>query len=77
MPKNGPVMVWNDNNIEIGGRPDTNGGANLYKGMLDELAVYDRALTAAEVETVMNARDILTVDVAGKLTMTWGALKTK
>ena len=42
-------MVWNDNNIEIGGRPDTNGGANLYKGLLDELAVYDRALTAAEV----------------------------
>ncbi len=76
-PKNAPVMVWNDNNIEIGGRPDTNGGANLYKGLLDELAVYDRALTAAEVETVMNARDILTVDIAGKLTTTWGALKTK
>ena len=76
-PKNGPVMVWNDNNIEIGGRPDTNGGANLYKGLLDELAVYDRALTAEEVETVMNARDILTVDIAGKLTTTWGALKTK
>ena len=77
VPKNGPVMVWNDNNIEIGGRPDTNDGANLYKGMLDELAVYDRALTAAEVETVMNARDILTVDAAGKLTMIWGALKAK
>ena len=77
VPKNGPVMVWNDNNIEIGGRPDTNGGANLYKGLLDELAVYDRALTAEEVETVMNARDILTVDVAGKLTTTWGALKTR
>ena len=26
-------MVWNDNNIEIGGRPGTNGGANLYKGI--------------------------------------------
>ena len=77
VPNNGPVMVWNDNNIEIGGRPDTNGGANLYKGLLDELAVYDRALTAEEVETVMNARDILTVDIAGKLTTTWSALKTK
>ena len=76
-PKNGPVMVWNDNNIEIGGRPDTNNGANLYKGLLDELAVYDRALTAEEVETVMNARDILTVDIAGKLTTTWGALKAR
>lgn len=77
VPKNGPVMVWNDNNIEIGGRPDTNGGANLYKGLLDELAVYDRALTAEEVETVMNAKDILAVDIAGKLTTTWGALKTE
>ena len=79
VPNNGPVMVWNDNNIEIGGRPDTNGGAtlHLYKGLLDELAVYNRALTAEEVETVMNARDILTVDITGKLTTTWGALKTK
>ena len=49
-PNNAPVMVWNDNNIEIGGRPDTNGGANLYKGLLDELVVYDRALTAEEIE---------------------------
>lgn len=77
MPNNRPVMVWNDNNIEIGDRPDTNGGANLYKGMLDELAVYDRALTPEEVVTVMNAKDILTVDVAGKLTTTWGALKAR
>jgi len=75
VPNNAPVMVWNDNNIEIGGRPDTNGGANLYKGMLDELAVYDRALTPEEVVTVMNAKDILSVDAAGKLTTTWGSLK--
>ena len=77
VPKNGPVMAWNDNNIEIGGRLDTNGGANFYKGMLDELAVYDRALTPEEVVTVMNAGDILTVDVAGKLTTTWGVLETR
>ena len=76
-PNNGPVMVWNDNNIEIGGRPDTNNGANLYKGLLDELVVYDRALSEEEVIAVMNSRDILTVDVAGKLTTTWGALKTR
>ena len=34
-------------------------------------------LLKTEVETVMNARDILTVDIAGKLTTTWGALKTR
>ncbi len=77
VPKHGPVMLWNENDIRIGGRPDTNGGANLYKGLLDELVVYDRALTAKEVVTVMNAKDILTVDLAGKLTTTWGALKRK
>ena len=74
--KKGPVMVWNDNNIEIGGRPDTNGGANLYKGKMDELAVYNRALTAAEVITVMKAKDILSVEANHKLTTKWGYLKT-
>ena len=76
-PNNGPVMVWNDNDIEIGGRPDTNNGANLYNGLLDELVVYNRALSAEEVKAVMDSLDILTVDVAGKLTTTWGALKTR
>ena len=77
VPKHGPVMLWNENDIHIGGRPDTNGGANLYKGLLDELVVYDRALTADEVVEVMNAKNILTVDIAGKLTTTWGVLKTR
>ena len=77
VPKHGPVMLWNENDIRIGGRPDTNAGANLYKGLLDELVVYDRALAAKEVVEVMNAKDILTVDIAGKLTTTWGALKAQ
>ena len=75
--KKGPVMVWNDNNIEIGGRPDTNGGANLYQGKLDELAVYNRALTPAEVVTVRKAKDILSVDASSKLATKRGYLKTK
>ena len=74
--KKGPVMVWNDNNIEIGGRPDTNDGANLYQGKLDELAVYNRALTPTEVVTVMEAKDILSVDASSKLAVKWGYLKT-
>ena len=74
-PNNGPVMVWNDNDIEIGGRPDTNNGANLYKGLLDELVVYNRALSAEEVKAVMDSRDILTVDVAGKLTTDVGCFE--
>jgi len=69
-------MVWNDNNIEIGGRLDTNDGANLYKGKMDELAVYNRALIPAEVVTVMKARNILSVEANHKLTTKWGYLKT-
>ena len=77
VPRHGPVMLWNENDIHIGGRPNINDGANLYKGLLDELVVYDRALTADEVVEVMNSTNILTVDFAGKLTTTWGALKAK
>ena len=74
--KKDPVMVWNDNNIEIGGRPDTNDGANLYQGKLDELAVYNRALPPTEVVTVMEAKDILSVDASSKLAVKWSYLKT-
>ena len=72
VPANGPVMIWNDNNLEFGGRGT---GVNAYKGLLDELIVYDRALTEEEVVEVMNSKDIFAVDAAGKLATTWGDLK--
>ena len=74
VPANGPVMIWNDNNIEFGGRGT---GVNAYKGLLDELIVYDRALTEEEVVEVMTSKDIFAVDAAGKLATTWGDLKVK
>ena len=43
--------------------------------LMDELVVYDRAITEDEVVKVMNARDFFAVDAAGKLTTTWGDLK--
>ncbi len=72
VPANGPVMIWNDNPLEFGGRGT---GENAYKGLMDELVVYDRAITEDEVVKVMNARDFFAVDAAGKLTTTWGDLK--
>ena len=69
-------MVWYDNNIEIGGRPDNNGGAHLHQGKLKALAIYNRALTPAEVVTVMKAKDVLWVDASSKLATKWGYLKT-
>ncbi len=74
VPAHGPVMIWNDNPLEFGGRGT---GENAYKGLLDELIVYDRALTEEEVMEVMTSKDIFAVDAAGKLTTTWGDLKSR
>ena len=73
VPANGPVMIWNDNNLEFGGRGTS---VNAYKGLMDELIVYDRALTEDEVVEINSTKDIFGVDATGKLTTTWGALKT-
>jgi len=72
VPANGPAMIWNDNPIEFGGRGTAE---NSYKGLMDELVVYDRAITEDEVVRVMNARDFFAVDAGSKLTTTWGDLK--
>lgn len=72
VPAHGPVMIWNDNPLEFGGRGT---GDNAYKGLMDELLVYDRALTEEEVVDVSNFKDIFAVDAGGKLATTWGDLK--
>lgn len=50
------------------------GGANLFKGIIDEVRVYNRALTADEVKQNMNAKS-LAVEAKEKLTATWGYVK--
>lgn len=72
VPAHGPVMIWNDNPLEFGGRGT---GDNAYKGLMDELLVYDRALTEEEVVDVSNFKDVFAVDAAGKLATTWSDLK--
>lgn len=59
---------------EFGNRLDQ---ALPYKGRLDEFAIYNRALTEAEIREDMNG--VLadaSVSPSGKLTKTWGHLKT-
>ena len=51
-------------------------GYNSAKFYLDELYVYNRALDADEVSSVMDG-DLLPVEVQNKLTTTWGLLKTQ
>ena len=46
----------------------------VHKGMLDEVRLYDRALSEKEVLNNMEAEG-LAVEPAGKLSLTWGQLK--
>ena len=49
-----------------------------FTGLMDELNVWKRGLTQEEVESIMNngIDEFLAVEARGKLTTTWGNLKT-
>ena len=48
----------------------------LFKGRIDEVRVYDRALDEDEIAAVMESES-LAVEVSGKIAVTWGQLKAK
>lgn len=48
----------------------------LFKGIIDEVRLYDRALDEDEISAVMESES-LAVEAAGKLALTWGQLKAK
>jgi hypothetical protein len=60
------------NPLIIGG--DIPCGPCFVTGAIDEVMVYDHALTDAEIERNFNAKGFA-VDAAGKLALTWGAIK--
>ena len=51
-------------------------GAYPFTGELDELAIYNRALTTAEIQADMNSGIYMTVESLGKLATTWAMIKT-
>ena len=52
--------------------------ARHFVGVIDEIAIYDRALTPDEVMQNMGAAEgVAAVDPAGKLSSTWGEIKAK
>ena len=51
------------------------GGEPFTAGIIDEVSIYDRALSADEVEQNFNAEGIA-VNSAGKAALTWGAIKS-
>ena len=46
----------------------------FFNGIIDEVAVFNKALSQAEIQTAMKG-DILAVNASGKLFTTWGRLK--
>ena len=55
------------------GAKDNNGTS--WPGLIDDLRIYDRALTEAEIEEL--ASGVLAVEADGKLATTWAHLKQK
>jgi hypothetical protein len=54
--------------------------AHWYKGAMDDIAIFDTALSAGEIAKIYKAglqRSVLVVYVYGKLAVTWGAVKNK
>ena len=49
----------------------------LFNGKIDEVVLYDRALSADEIAAVMEVESLTAVEASGKLAITWGQLKTK
>ena len=47
-----------------------------FKGMIDEVRVYNRALNADEIASVMESNPTA-VEASGKLAVTWGQLKAR
>jgi hypothetical protein len=65
----------NDSTLRIGHRE---GSSHWWNGVLDEIAVFNRALSENEINAIMNdgiASSILSVELKGKLPTVWGGIK--
>jgi hypothetical protein len=74
MPKGGVLDIDPSVNAAIGNQPD---GAEdrPFEGVLDDVAIWNRGLSEAEVNGLMTGDVLTAVRPAGKLTTTWGEMK--
>ena len=57
---------------------DCDRAGNIFDGSIDEARLWNRALSAAEIQRYMNTgQEVLSVDPAGKLSTLWGGLKAR
>ena len=55
---------------------------NYFEGIIDEVAIFNVPLSAQDIQTTMNkglerASGLVAVDLSGKLTTTWAAIKAR
>ncbi|MBC8232976.1 hypothetical protein H8E77_25820, partial [bacterium] len=53
------------------------GTGQKFNGIIDEVQVWDKALSEKEIKESMGDITITAVDTSGKLTTTWGSLKSE
>ena len=66
-------MNENANPVIIGA---ANGTSRYFNGLLDDVRIYDNALSEDEVKKDMAAMERLSTNLAHKLALTWGRIKT-
>jgi len=75
-----PFLVFEGVPVEIGvarGYGGTAGNDVYYQGMIDDVAIYNRGLTANEINELMNIDLTTAVAPAGKATSTWAKIKSE
>ena len=63
-------MIIGDNNLGLA--PDYH-----FVGVMDEVAVYNRALGQDEIKRAMTSGHTLAVEYEGKLATAWGGVKVR
>lgn len=67
-----PLLIGTD--FLIGGAG--NSGPREFTGIIDEVAIFNRALSDAEIQSLSGSSAITSVESNGKLAVTWGAMKS-
>ena len=89
LAKIGPLVTYgaSDASTKIAGcsivGPEGGGATNSFPGLIDDLAIFNKALERDDIKAIMErglqetvVNDLRAVDTAGKLALTWGELKT-
>ena len=69
--------LTSDTPLVIGASNKPDGSRRRYfEGLIDEVAIYNRALNEREIKQNATATDGLAVNPLGKLSLTWGGIKS-